>query len=521
EEHGHDPWYYRMHYADLDRVPEAAGRSYTFRPAPLPARTDRESFLDVTAPPFQAAGDGRTDDTAAIAGALDAAGRAGGGTVYLPQGEYRVTAPLTVPTGVELRGPLGQGRVREFRETCSLAGIVGKGTARPDTAPALLTLMPHAGVRGFTIVFPEQSHDVAALVPFPYAIRGAGPGIWIVDMHLLNATFGIDLATHRCDDHLVRDLWGTAFYRGIHVGGGSRAGRLERVAFSWGPWAEPGRLHGIATPESRKALARFSGEHSVHYTFGDCQGQKAWGLVGFYPRLHCHFVAENGRSCRDAEFWLSMHDVACETCLKLDAGGQIELLGYFATGGRDGIHNWFETGPDFRGPLIVYGKTIERTFVNHPIRAAPERVRFHNEASRTFGRTATATDSAPDSDPQRALDRDPRTWWEAPGGALLDVDLGQVLVLDRVAVEGAGRFIELALNTVRAELLVSRDGRTFAVAARLEARPGGQGQSQTHSWVDVPILPPVPARYVRLRVTDPGADGTIRVASFDLFGVPE
>ncbi len=49
-----------------------------------------------------------SDDTAAIQKALDAAGQQGGGTVYLPQGQYRVTR-LTVPTGVELRGPLGGG----------------------------------------------------------------------------------------------------------------------------------------------------------------------------------------------------------------------------------------------------------------------------------------------------------------------------------------------------------------------------------------------------------------------------
>ncbi|MBT4820280.1 MAG: hypothetical protein HN742_08810 [Lentisphaerae bacterium] len=519
-EHGWDPWYYGMHYADLDNVPEAKGRTYRFRHVPVPTRVEPDAFVDVTALPYGAAGDGVVDDTRAISQALVDMGRAGGGTVYLPQGEYRVTAPLTVPSGVELRGPLGHGKIRQYRETCSLAGYSGRGAPDAATAPALLTLMPTSGVRGFNIVFPEQPPDVDNVISYPYAIRGAGRGIWIVDMHILNATYGIDLAAHRCDDHLVRDVWGTALYKGIHVSGGSRNGRLERVAWSYGPWAEAGRLaKSERSSERTRKLAAFHHEHSVHYTFGDCVGQKTWGLVGFYPRYHFHFVEENGRGCRDAEFWLSMHDVARETCLKLDAGGPIDMLGYFGTGSGDKTHNWFETSPAFHGPLHVYGKSIQPKFINHPITAARNAVRFFNECSLTTGRTVSASATAAGSDPRRAVDRDPRTWWEAPADALLDVDLGTETLLNRVSIEGAGRFLQLPLNTVTAELLVSSDGTNFRRATVLYARPGGKHQPVPHSWVDIPILPPVMARHVRLRVADPGADGVIRVAGFDVFGV--
>jgi len=72
---------------------------------------------------------------------------------------------------------------------------------------------------------------------------------------------------------------------------------------------------------------------------------------------------------------------------------------------------------------------------------------------------------------------------------------------------------------VTAELLVSSDGTNFRRATVLYARPGGKHQPVPHSWVDIPILPPVMARHVRLRVADPGADGVIRVAGFDVFGV--
>jgi len=46
---------------------------------------------------FGARGDGHSDDTAAFQRALDAAGRAGGATVFAPRGAYRFAGRLNVP----------------------------------------------------------------------------------------------------------------------------------------------------------------------------------------------------------------------------------------------------------------------------------------------------------------------------------------------------------------------------------------------------------------------------------------
>lgn len=52
--------------------------------------------IDPTARKFGAKGDGTTDDSAAIQAAIDAAGDAGGGLVFLPAGTFRVGSALTV-----------------------------------------------------------------------------------------------------------------------------------------------------------------------------------------------------------------------------------------------------------------------------------------------------------------------------------------------------------------------------------------------------------------------------------------
>lgn len=64
-------------------------------------------WINVQEPPYDAKGDGVTDDTSAIQAALNAA--PAGGTVYLPPPSvsYATTAPLTVPPQVRLLGPAG------------------------------------------------------------------------------------------------------------------------------------------------------------------------------------------------------------------------------------------------------------------------------------------------------------------------------------------------------------------------------------------------------------------------------
>lgn len=70
-------------------------------------RTERAAFAgcpwyDVTA--FGADGDGEGDDAPAIQRVVDAARKDGGGTAYLPPGEYRVRGPVELASGVLLRG---------------------------------------------------------------------------------------------------------------------------------------------------------------------------------------------------------------------------------------------------------------------------------------------------------------------------------------------------------------------------------------------------------------------------------
>jgi len=98
----------------------------------------------------------------------------------------------------------------------------------------------------------------------------------------------------------------------------------------------------------------------------------------------------------------------------------------------------------------------------------------------------------------------------------LTVDLGTVKTINRFAIENAGLFGDAALNTVEAQLHASVDGTTFVAAGRDCAQRNARNEIVPAAWFDVPVAP-IAARYVKLAVTKPGADGQIRIASFQVF----
>lgn len=60
--------------------------------------------INVKASPYQAVGNDRADDRAALQAAIDASAQAGGGTVFLPVGVYRLGGSLVLKDGVHLIG---------------------------------------------------------------------------------------------------------------------------------------------------------------------------------------------------------------------------------------------------------------------------------------------------------------------------------------------------------------------------------------------------------------------------------
>jgi hypothetical protein len=70
----------------------------------VPTNVEAKLAQIVSIKDFGATGDATTDDTVAIQNALDSIQALGGGTVYIPAGEYKITATLNLPPYVSLEG---------------------------------------------------------------------------------------------------------------------------------------------------------------------------------------------------------------------------------------------------------------------------------------------------------------------------------------------------------------------------------------------------------------------------------
>ena len=200
---------------------------------------------------FGAKGDGTADDTAAVQAAMDAAGKAGGGIVQVPVGNYLIKTHLNIPANVTLEGvwriPHIAVKMKNpkhpepvegptFDKTW-LAGSVllaVEGAGKPDGTPFIF-LNSNSTLKGMTVYYPDQKPD-SEPVPYPWCVASAGcDNPSIVDCLLVNPYQGVDFGTRVAGRHYIRNLYGQPLYKGLFVDVCFDVGRLENIHF-WPFW---------------------------------------------------------------------------------------------------------------------------------------------------------------------------------------------------------------------------------------------------------------------------------------------
>jgi len=163
---------------------------------------------------FGAKADGKSDDTAAIQSAINAAAAAGGGSVILKVARYFTTGTFQVPTGVVLCG--------------SVEGPFDVAGANPSTtaiAPTLLVTNSSspfisldgigAGVTDLLFHYPNQvGPNASAPNVYPYTILVTSPGTKVVRSTVTNAYNFLDVEIGRA---LAQDLFIGAFNIGVNI----------------------------------------------------------------------------------------------------------------------------------------------------------------------------------------------------------------------------------------------------------------------------------------------------------------
>ncbi|MFO1511765.1 MAG: glycosyl hydrolase family 28-related protein [Verrucomicrobiota bacterium] len=264
---------------------------------------------------FGALGDGKTDDTAAFQKALDTAGKAGGGIVLAPRGNYFFAGQLNVPPAVTLKGiwesvPAHNG-LRDAglpKPTDDGTTFLITGNAGKEDGPPFVTLNHNSTLKGVVLYYPDQN-PAEEPKPYPWAIamRGKNPAVLAVE--LLNPYNGID-ATHN-ERHLIRDVQGQPLRRGILVDAIYDIGRIENVHFN--PWWS-----------NKPKLLAWQQQHGEAFIFGRTDWQYVFNTFCFGYDIGYKFIQTSAGVCNGNFLGLGADD--CFTAVVVEQSAPMGLL---------------------------------------------------------------------------------------------------------------------------------------------------------------------------------------------------
>ncbi len=158
-----------------------------------------------------------------IQAALDEAGNAGGGIVYLAEENYTIKKGLTVPENVLLRGKCASPLRMGGKGTVIIADQKGYDTpSKAENATALITLEgDNAGVSGIFFYYNANAETLKKSLDikyYPYAVRGKAKNVYATNLCIVAATHGIDFTN--CEDYVIEGIQTTCFNNCIKAGGG-------------------------------------------------------------------------------------------------------------------------------------------------------------------------------------------------------------------------------------------------------------------------------------------------------------
>jgi len=246
------------------------------------------------------------DNSPALQICLNKAKADGGGVVFIPPGRYNFKTPITIPTGVELKGsvdtpssPTGPGTVLEV--------YVGKNDEFGDP---FISMEKGSGVRGLVINYPEQTYEllypVEQLPPYSYAIRG-NADVYIINIGFRTTYNAIDLFTNKCDNYFVNYPSGYIFRNCIRVGGGTKGGHIYNSQFNSGGLGYGGETkhgkwpnsHDRSLPNSRdieEATFAYCWNHVEFLVLEDCEDQILFNNFDFGSNRGVVLREANGKA---------------------------------------------------------------------------------------------------------------------------------------------------------------------------------------------------------------------------------
>jgi hypothetical protein len=213
-------------------------------------------YVNVRSPPYNAKGDGMTDDTNSIQQALNDVGNVGGGIVFVPEGNYLIATHLTLPAATVLKGVASHVQKQwgePSKKTVFGTTLLAIADAGNETGSPFISLSgDSSGIEGLQIFYPNQLPRNPPIA-YPWAIRCGRPGgmttenNFVKNVLLVNPWKGIDAATYQAPRHWFENIYGQPLSLGITVDQCYDIGRINHIHF-WPFWSqEPALLNWINT----------------------------------------------------------------------------------------------------------------------------------------------------------------------------------------------------------------------------------------------------------------------------------
>ncbi|MBQ2725161.1 MAG: beta-propeller fold lactonase family protein [Clostridia bacterium] len=203
---------------------------------------------------------GLADSTAAIQTALDSCSELGGGTVYLPEGRYLITATVRIPA---------------FTSLCGTDGTVILAKPPQTTAPEgiLFRIGGSAGVCGLTVWYPDQRIDDVNPYSYTFYTDGLHENFMLASIYhctVINGYLGIGACVFEDNPHemlTVDHFSGTFLSSAAVVYNQCDVGTWKSVTVSPKIWADAAEFN----PPSCEEIAAYTRENTVGLTLGDLE----------------------------------------------------------------------------------------------------------------------------------------------------------------------------------------------------------------------------------------------------------
>ena len=329
----------------------------------------------VTEAPYFADNTGKTDASAVIQRAIDDCSKAGGGTVFLPVGEYLLQNSLYIRPFTALIGDYTDPDLKEGYGTVILADVPSVDKKNP----ALIKIGASAGVRGLTVYYPDQNID--NVLPYPYTFFVEGNGDYmlssITDCTLINSYRGIGVSAeceegiYQCHEMFtLENVKGTCLYEGLSAHNSADVDTVKTLYLLNDYWAQAGER--FSAPEKEK-IDRYTREHGYGLVLGDIEWPQ-FSDVKISDRYIGIDFREGIRYCFSGEF-TDLYIEKCTIGMNIPDGfvqKRGESWGTAVTSGviegsrfavyAPGNDSLILTDVDIKG--IVFGKEIRRYYTD-------------------------------------------------------------------------------------------------------------------------------------------------------------